>query len=182
MAKVETHEQGPDDHPTSGAQTPGLACRQWTTRSTSSSRRTARLPCGPRSVTFRSLKGYLHQPGMKPVSEVDLKMGRSPDGGLKRHTRQSRKRFMIGLDTNVLPAICFKTTRCKARRPAGRFIDRPTATRRVISVVVLCEAGGVVLESAYGYHKAQLLGCTRRSPPDPAGFEIEQRDLVHTSA
>jgi predicted nucleic-acid-binding protein len=87
---------------------------------------------------------------------------------------------MIGLDTNVLLRYLLQDDEVQGEK-ASRAISRAAARNEplFISVVVLCEAVWV-LESAYGYRKAELVGVLDEIL-QTGGFEIEQRDLVRTT-
>ena len=87
---------------------------------------------------------------------------------------------MIGLDTNVLLRYLLQDDEVQGEK-ASRAIGRAAARNEplFISVVVLCEAVWV-LESAYGYRKAEIVGVLDELL-ETGGFEIEQRDLVRTS-
>ena len=84
---------------------------------------------------------------------------------------------MIGLDTNVLLRFLIKDDEVQGQK-ASRAIRQAAAGAEpvFISLVVLCEAVWV-LESAYGYRKAQLAQIVGELLAT-GGFEVEQRDVV----
>jgi len=84
---------------------------------------------------------------------------------------------MIGLDTNVLLRYLLQDDEVQGEK-AARAIGQAAARKETlfISVVVLCKAVWV-LESGYGYRKADIVGVLDELF-ETGGFEIEQRDLV----
>lgn len=87
---------------------------------------------------------------------------------------------MIGLDTNVLLRYLLHDDEVQGEK-ASRAIGQAAARNEplFISVLVLCEAVWV-LESGYGYRKADLVGVLDELL-ETGGFEIEQHDLVRSA-
>jgi predicted nucleic-acid-binding protein len=87
---------------------------------------------------------------------------------------------MVGLDTNVLLRYLLQDDEAQGEK-ASRAINQAAARDEplFISVVVLCEAMWV-LESAYAYRKAELVGVLDQIL-ETGGFEIEARDCVRAA-
>ena len=87
---------------------------------------------------------------------------------------------MIGLDINVLLRYLLQDDQVQGEK-ASRAISQAAARNEplFISLVVLCAAVWV-LESAYGYRKAQLVGVLDELL-ETGGFEIAQHDIVRAA-